>query len=131
MSTDVSATRPLSSRVLHWLGCLLGTAVVAMFLVFAFGGHEAPPPLNPQTVSLALMLVGFLVAWWNDLAGGLISLLGLGCFHGVEIAAKGQMAGGFFQLFWIPGALCLLAWLLARPDSMLSRRYKTGHRNEP
>ena len=116
MSTVVSNSVPVSARVAHWAGCLLGTAVVLLFVVFAVG--EGPPPLgamNASFAAVAIMLVGFLLAWWHDLAGGVVSLAGIAAFYALEFAANGHAPSGwFFPLCFVPGVLNVLAWLLRR-----------------
>jgi hypothetical protein len=113
MSTAVS--KSMAARVVKWAACLLGTAVVLMFVVFAIG--EGPPPwaaMNASFAAVGVMLVGYLVLWWKDWLGGVIGLAGLGWFQAIEIAANGQPAGGIFALLIIPGVLGLLAGIMRR-----------------
>ena len=65
---------PVTGRILHWAACLLGTGLALLFLVFAIG--EGPPPITMGSVALLVMLVGFLLACWNSLLGGVVSLGG-------------------------------------------------------
>ncbi len=101
------------SVLLHWAGCLLGTALVALFAVFAFGGREEPPPLTPMTAALAVMLFGFVLAWWCDWLGALVSLSGFVVFYAMCFVESGKFPGGWvFPLCVVPGVLCLIAaWL--------------------
>ena len=113
MFTAVS--KSLATRVVHWAACLLGTAVVLMFVAFAIG--EGPQPLAAMNASFAavgVMLLGFLLMWWKDWLGGVIGLAGLGWFQAIEIAANGHPAGGIFALLIIPGVLGLLAGIMRR-----------------
>jgi len=113
MSTAVS--KSMAARVVQWAACLLGTAVVLMFVVFAIG--EGPPPwaaMNASFAAVGVMLVGYLVMWWKDWLGGVIGLAGLGWFQAIEIAANGHPAGGWFMWFIVPGALGLLAGIMRR-----------------
>jgi hypothetical protein len=101
------------TQVLHWAGCLLGSAVVLLLAVFAVG--EGLPPLaalNASFAAVGMMLVGFLLIWWKDWFGALLSLAGLAWFQAIEVAVNGQPSGGLFPLFVVPGVLALLAGLM-------------------
>ena len=66
------------TTVTHWAGCLLASAVVLLFVVFAIG--KGLPPLAAMNASFAavgVMLIGFVLVWWKDWLGGVISLVGL------------------------------------------------------
>jgi hypothetical protein len=116
MSTVGSKQSPGLAQVLHAVGCLLGTAGLLSFIVFAIGVGLPPlAAMNLSFVALAVMLIGFLLAWWNDLIGGVVSLAGITCFQILEIDANGRPAGGMFCLLFVPGAVSVLAWLLKGP----------------
>jgi len=102
-----------TSRVLSWLGCLLGTAFVLLFVTFAFGGREEPPPVSVPTIALGVMLLGYTLAWWRDWLGGLVSLAAFAAFYAWGFVSSGRLIGGpIFPICFLPGALCLLAaWL--------------------
>jgi hypothetical protein len=117
MITSISKPSSVPARVVHWVGCLLGTALVLMFAMFAFGGHEAPPPLSLQMASLVLALIGYLLGWWNDLAGGIVSLVGMVGFYALNYAAAGNFPEGWvFPLCFVPGVLMVIAGLLKRAN---------------
>ena len=97
----------------------MGTALVALFAVFAFGGREEPPPLTPATAALGLMLFGYVMTWWRDWLGAIVSLTGLAAFYAMCFAASGKIPGGWvFPLCAVPGALCLIAAWLRRERSV-------------
>jgi hypothetical protein len=107
-----------ASRIAHWLGCLLGTAIALLFVAFALGGHEEPPPVSPATVALGVMLFGYLLAWWRDWLGAFVSLAGFAGFYAWTFIASGKLLGGpVFPLCFVPGVLCLLAAVLRRSES--------------
>ena len=113
MNTSIWKPLPVLAQIAHWAGCLLGTAVVALFVVFASG--EGPPPLSAfdaRIAAVAVMLAGFILMWWKDWLGGVVSLIGLAWFESLEIAANGKLAGGLFPLFVVPGLLAIVAMLL-------------------
>ena len=115
MSTATFRSVPVVSQVVHWAACGLGTLAVLTFVVFAVG-RGLPPlaALNASFAAVAVMLVGFVLMWWKDWLGGLISLVGLGWFQAIEFAANGHPAGGLFPLLVVPGVLGLLAALVRR-----------------
>ena len=107
------------SRIAHLLGCLLGTALVLLFVVFAFGGKEEPPPVSPMTVALGVMLFGYLLAWWRDWLGAFVSLAGFLAFYALEFWSTGRLVGGpVFPLCFVPGLLCLLAAMTRRGEKI-------------
>lgn len=110
MDAIISRSRPTAAKVFHWAGCIAGTGLVLLFAGFIVG--EGPPPLNVGWIALSIMLVGFLLGWWNDLAGGLVSLLGISTFYLWNFAQAGGFPGGpVFPLCFIPGVLYLVSWL--------------------
>jgi len=119
MSTANLPRTAVASRIAHWLGCLLGTALVVLFAVFAFGGREEPPPVSPATVALGVMLFGYLLAWWSDWLGALMSLAGFVAFYAWMFFSSGTLPGGpVFPLCFVPGVLCLLAVALRRGEKV-------------
>ncbi len=115
MSTAPFRSVPVVSQAVHWAACVLGTLAVLTFALFAVGLGLLPlAALNASFAAVAVMLVGFLLTWWKDWLGGLISLVGLGWFQAIEIAANGHPAGGLFPLLVVPGVLGLLAALVRR-----------------
>ena len=111
MSTVISKPTSRLARVAHWAGCLLGTALIILFIVLTVGGGLPPlGAINASFAAVAIMFVGFFLAWWHDLAGGVVSLAGIAAFYAVEFAANGHAPGGWvFPLCFFPGVLNLLA----------------------
>jgi hypothetical protein len=103
-----------ASRYLHLLGCLLGTALIVLFVAFALGA--GPPPFGTGSAALLAMLTGFLLAWWYGVYGGIVSLIGIAAFYVWNFAASGHFPGGWvYSLCFLPGALQLTAWFVRRP----------------
>jgi hypothetical protein len=119
MSSISSQSNPFAARAMHWVAALLGTAIVLLFVIFAIG--ERPPAAllgSPQTWALLLMLTGFILVWWHDLAGGVTSLFGIAAFYLLNYLAVDRFPGGpVFPLCFLPGLLAIVAWLMrARPQ---------------
>jgi hypothetical protein len=92
---------------------------VALFVTFAFGGREAPPPVSVPTVALGFMLLGYLLAWLSDWLGALVSLTGFAAFYAACYLESGTIPGGpVFPFCFVPGALSLLAAWLRRGDDV-------------
>jgi hypothetical protein len=114
MSSISSESIPVVARFVHWVAGLLGTAIVLVFVVFAIGeGAPAVLLLRPQTWALLVMLVGFVLVWWRDLAGGVISLFGIGAFYLLNYLEAERFPGGWvFPLCFLPGVLAVAAYLM-------------------
>jgi hypothetical protein len=67
------------------------------------------------------VIAGFVVAWWNELAGGLITLGSVVLFYLFLFALSGRWPGGpYFLLFAAPGVLHLACALLDSRKSVPS-----------
>lgn len=72
----------LSATVCRWMARIIGT-VLAASVVFIAIGEGMPNPMTQTAivqlgfVALALILVGILIGWRWELAGGSLSLVGL------------------------------------------------------
>src|ERR1035437_4462992 len=71
----------LSAGICRWAGRIIGTLLVAVVVAIAIG--EGMPNLLDESgivqlgfVALALILIGILVGWRWEIAGGCLSLLG-------------------------------------------------------
>jgi hypothetical protein len=113
MSTAHANSVFQSSRITHLIGCVLGIVLLLLYVTFAVG--VGPPPLSLGSVALTIMFAGFIVAWWRDMLGGVLSLVGIGAFYGWNLANAGAFPGGWvFPLCFLPGVLEVIAWLLRR-----------------
>jgi hypothetical protein len=111
MSTADARTMSQSYRIVHLTGCVLGTVLIALSVVFAIGA--GPPPLNAGMIALIIVAGGFVLAWRSDVLGGLISLVGIASFYVWNLAGTGDFPGGWvFPLCFLPGALQIIAWIL-------------------
>lgn len=124
MTPGISKSESLAVRVTHWAECIAGTALIVLFAVFAVG--LGLPPLgnmNASFLAIAVMLIGFALTWWRDLAGAIVSLVGISAFYALELASNGHAPGGWlFPLCFVPGVLGLLSWLSRRLASALSNQ---------
>jgi hypothetical protein len=116
-TTRFLAAAELGSR---WGARIVGALLVGLMLLFLVG--EGVPRLSslglnlgPMFLAELLCLTGFVVLWRWELPGGVLALLGITAFYGLNYAASGRFPGGWvFPLFFVPGILAFTAGLLAR-----------------
>jgi len=108
-----------STRIIRWIARISGSVYV-LFLVMMFIGEtlDSSGPLLPlpakHVIGLLLMLVlivGLVLAWRWELAGGLISVFSMLAF----MLVMGEMAFGMLVLA-IPGVLFILTYFLAKAE---------------
>ena len=104
--------------VLRWIARARGIASGLLLLAFAFGGRENLR-FTAATATLFLffpvgIVAGFVVAWWRELAGGLITVGSLAMFYLLVFAWNGSVPSTpFFLLFAAPGFLHVASALIA------------------
>ncbi len=106
-----------AATVLRWTGRVWGVASAALLAAFAFGGRENLQFTLATAAAFALfpvgVIVGFAVAWWRELVGGLVSVGSLALFYLYMLVISGRWVGPYFLLFAAPGFLHVAAALLA------------------
>lgn len=95
-------------RGLRWAARVVGTLTVALFL-FIFSGEVIADGFEfsglvglslgeyLEFVAVFVMMVGAILAWWRELAGGVLCVAGGALFNIVESLQAGQV-----DLFWFP-----------------------------
>jgi hypothetical protein len=102
---------------IRWTARALSAAMVAMVVIIAVG--EGLPQLSELNftdqllfVTIFVMIAGAALAWWKDMIGGAVIVLGFAAFWIIN----SHFPGDFFFVFGLAGLLHLLAWLLkAKP----------------
>jgi hypothetical protein len=91
----------------RWTALIFGTLMVLLFLAFFFG--EGPPHFSALTgadklqfAALGVLLLGLIIAWKWEGAGGLFALAGFVVFLAIDSSHLK------LSLFDIPGAIALL-----------------------
>jgi hypothetical protein len=102
--------------VLRWTARAWGIA--SALLLCAFGGREHLRFTPAEAVVFLLfpggVVAGFAVAWWGELAGGLVTVGSLALFYLVLFARNGRVpATPYFLLFAAPGFLHVVGALIA------------------
>ena len=94
---------------LRWVARMWGIASGLLLLAFALGGREHLRFTAGEATAFLLfpvgVVAGFAIAWWRELAGGLVTI---GCFsllYAWLFAQSGRWPGPYFILFAAPGFL--------------------------
>jgi hypothetical protein len=104
--------------VLRWVARAWGAASTLLLLAFAFGGREHVRFTAGEAIAFLLfpvgVIAGFAIAWWRELAGGLVTVVSLALFYVLLFARAGAWPSGpYFLLFAAPGFLHLAGSLIA------------------
>jgi hypothetical protein len=102
--------------VARWVARIVSTFALMVVVVFVVG--EGLPnlsqlPLADLLLTLAFfaMLVGVVLGWRWEAAGGVVALVDFAAFLGLEYVARGSASvNGFLALFPIAGVLYLFCW---------------------
>lgn len=104
--------------ILSWVARAWGVGSTLLLVAFMFGGQEHFRPTASEALALLFfpggVILGFALAWWRELFGGLITVVSLALFHLYIFAGSGQFwLGPYFLLFAAPGFLHIVSALLA------------------
>jgi hypothetical protein len=116
-------TSKRSATLCRWTARILGVLLLSVVVLLAIGEGMPNPLTQPGRVqvgflALALLLVGILVGWRWELAGGLMSLAGWFIFV-FAVCGLPRGINPFMFALALPGALYLA--------SVLWRRYAERH----
>lgn len=93
---------------MRWAARVIGTLMVALFL-FIFTGEALTDGIEfsgllglslgeyLEFLAVFVMMVGAVLAWWRELAGGLLCIVGGSGFNLIE-----SLQAGGVDLFWFP-----------------------------
>lgn len=119
--------------VVRWIARIWGAASILILLAFAFGGGEHLRFTASEAVAFLFfpigVIAGLAVAWWRELAGGLITVASLAAFYLYALAINDRWVGPYFLLFAAPGFIHLAIALMAGRKSRmepLTRRARSG-----
>jgi len=113
--------KQITWRWMRWIATAWGMASALLLFMFAFGGREHLRFTMGEAIAFLLfpvgVVAGFVVAWWRELAGGLITLASLVLFYLYAFIGSGRFPGLYFLLFAAPGFLHTASALLAARKS--------------
>jgi hypothetical protein len=110
----------------RWAARLVASFLLGLMLLLLLG--EGPPPVwrLPPNVQLlfaaqVVTLVGLVVLWFWELPGGLLTLGGIIAFYAINYLESGRFPSGWvFPLFYVPGILAVISWMLSRRRTCLA-----------
>lgn len=110
---------PFLPALVRWIARIGSAAVILLVGAFLFGGEESMVPTPKEAVGMLLfpvgVVAGFVIAWWREAMGGLISLASLAAFNAWIFLSFGRFPGGpYFLILSSPAFLFLLSALLRR-----------------
>lgn len=121
MNGSVQTGRAFFPLVLRAVALSAGTAVIVLWLQFVLVEwvRHGPPDLRSfhqvlQAATLAVVFAGYLMGWRNELAGGLISIIGTLAFGAVCTLTFDEWFPISWAWFAAPGLLYLFAWYFER-----------------
>src|SRR5262245_52191862 len=99
-----------AGNLVRWTARVWGIASALLLSAFVFGGHEHLRFTANEAVAFACfpigVVLGFAIAWWRDLAGGLVTVGSLALFYLWIFALGGRLPlSPYFFLFAGPGFL--------------------------
>jgi len=109
---------------IRWFARILGSLLVLFILASVIGEAIEPSPQAtgkittreiPLIIGAISMVVGIIVAWFQEGIGGLLILGGFIFFYAVHLIFFQSLPGGpFFIIFLIIGLLFLFCWWQSR-----------------
>jgi hypothetical protein len=108
----------LAATLCRWTARIVGILLVSVVALIAIGEGMPNPFTQPVGVqlgflALALLLLGMVIGWFWELAGGLVSLAGW-CAFVLAVARSPRGLNTFVLALALPGALYLVSALLRR-----------------
>ncbi|MDF7824404.1 hypothetical protein P4B35_10305 [Pontiellaceae bacterium B12227] len=109
-TNDVTGKRRKFAAVCRWTARIVGTLLIILILPFAIEYKSdllAPPPGTLVFfLGTGIIMIGILVGWFRELAGGLISLAGF-CLGFAALYSAVGAANVFYVPMALPGVLYL------------------------
>lgn len=103
---------PILILGLRWIARIWGIGSTLLLLAFVFGGEEHLRFRFEEAIPFLFfpvgVVIGFLVAWKWELAGGLITVGSLTAFYAYMLLVGGRWPGPYFSLFAAPGFIHLI-----------------------
>jgi hypothetical protein len=118
LGSDAVESRRALTLAVRWVARTWGLASGLLLLAFAFGGHEHLRFTAREAMFFLLfpvgIIAGFVIAWWRELAGGLVTVGSYLLFCLSLLAWSGRWPGIYFFLFSAPGFVHIASFILAR-----------------
>jgi len=111
----------LLAALCRWTARIVGAALVFLIAIVTLDDGIPVPAIRPLTwdgliaLALILMILGVLIGWRWELAGGILSLVGL-CLGAVPLHNSSEGLSGFYFSLGLPGLLYASSALLRRRE---------------
>ena len=109
-----------AASILKWLGRILSLVLIGFLVMMLTGeGMEFGKLSTLEMILMAFFpvggTVGFVISWWRELPGAVVTLAGLGGFYLVHLfGSDGWPRGPYFVIFAVPSFLFLASSFLKR-----------------
>jgi hypothetical protein len=105
-------------QIVRWIARIWSIASIGIMLLFIFGegitGATSRERLGLLFFPFGISL-GMILAWWREGTGGIITVISLLIFYGIDAAFSGRFPQGWaFLVFAAPGFLFVLSSYLSR-----------------
>ncbi|MBU3682648.1 MAG: hypothetical protein FGM39_01240 [Phycisphaerales bacterium] len=126
------ADDPRPVVVIRWLARAASLASIGLLVAFATSGGSWPTALEWALIACFPVgtVAGMALAWWKEIAGGLVTLASLVAFYAIyAVAGGGPPTGPWFIAFAAPGLALLGCGIAARLTRRSARA--SGRRPRP
>ncbi len=106
--------------VLRWTARISGALLFVFWalLLAKEGFGKFTFSSNSENILITCQIITFLglgLIWFNELLGGILSILGMLAFYLINFLASNELpAAALLLLFYIPGILALISWRMKR-----------------
>ena len=111
------ANDPAAVVVIRWLARAASLASIGLLVAFATSGGDWPTALEWALIACFPVgtVAGMAIAWWREIAGGLVTLASLAAFYAIcTVAGGGPPTGPWFIAFAAPGLALLGCGIASR-----------------
>lgn len=111
------ANDPAAVVVIRWLARAASLASIGLLVAFATSGGDWPTALEWALIACFPVgtVAGMAIAWWREIAGGLVTLASLAAFYAIcTVAGGGPPTGPWFIAFAAPGLALLGCGMASR-----------------
>ena len=111
------ANDPAAVIVVRWLARAASLASIGLLVAFATSGGDWPTALEWALIACFPVgtVAGMAIAWWKEIAGGLVTLASLAAFYGIATVVGGSPPSGpWFLAFAAPGLALLGCGIASR-----------------
>lgn len=113
MNTSIQIRRMSDTSFFRWMGRSAGVVLFVIWTLFVVSNLPREELLwgaYLQAAGLAIVFAGYLAGWWNELIGGVTTIVGTAAYFAVCVLTTQLTPGPEVLLFAVPGICYLLAF---------------------